>query len=104
MEVCKETAPFKIISTISRLACYLLGVTIVNYLLDIKTSLPATLILAKAQDHKEWTRFRTMGASLEVELRATVSRPKLALANKTCKRSKNLDSLDRKEGLSTRAT
>ena len=44
-----------------------------------------------------------MGALLEVEVRAIDSIPKLALVSKICKRSKNLDNLDRREGLSIRA-
>ena len=78
----------------------------VSYLLDIRTSLLtlASKDLVKALYHKEWTRFRTMVASQMVEVRATDNIPKLASASKTCKRSKNLDSLDKREGLSIRAT
>ena len=105
MEVCKETAPFKTISIASRLACFLQEATMVNYLQDIKTLHQdlASLGQAIALHHKAWTRYRMMVASLMVGVQATDSIPKLALANKTCKRSKNLDSLDRKEGRSTRA-
>lgn len=74
----------------------------VNYLQDIRTLHLdlASHNLAIAPCHKVWTRFRMMGALLE----AHDSIPKLALANKICKRSKNLDNLDKREGHSTQAT
>ena len=105
MEACKETAQFKIISTANKLACFLLEVTMVSYLRDIQTLHRdlASLGQARALHHKVWTQYRTMGALLEVEVRANDSILKLALVSKTCKRSKNLDNLDRKEGHSIRA-
>ena len=74
----------------------------VNYLQGIQTSHLdlASHNLAIAPYHKVWTPFRMMGALLE----AHDSIPKLALANKICKRSKNLDNLDKREGHSTQAT
>ena len=74
----------------------------VNYLQGIQTSHLdlASHNLAIAPYHKVWTPFRMMGALLE----ARDSIPKLALANKICKRSKNLDNLDKREGHSIQAT
>ena len=74
----------------------------VNYLQDIQTLHLdlASHNLAIALYHKVWTRFHMMVALLE----AHDSIPKLALANKICKRSKNLDNLDKKEGHSIQAT
>ena len=78
----------------------------VNYLQDIKTLHQdlASLDQAVALHHKVWTRYHMMVASLMVGVLATDSIPKLASASKTCKRSKNLDSLDKREGRSIRAT
>ena len=106
MVVCRETAPFKTISIANSKAYCLQEATIVNYLLDTQT-LHLTLAskdLVKALYLKVWTRFRTMEASQMVEVQSTDSIPKLASASKTCKRSKNLDSLDKREGRSIRAT